>query len=113
MIDMEYLLAVIGGLIAGAVAAWAMANARTRATQVALNAKLEATERQLAERVAELGRSRDEQQQATATLQAESERRAAAQQSAARIPDLEARLSALQEEVAKSRARIAELEAQI
>lgn len=110
---MEYLLAGIGGLIAGGAVAWLMFSARTSAARATLIAKLETTEQQLTERTTELAGLRTEQQRSGDMLRAESERRAAAEQSAARVPELEARLAALQAEASVGRARIAELETQI
>lgn len=61
---MEYLLAGIGlagigGLIAGGVVAWVVLSARARAAQATLVAKLDATERQLTDRTADVASLRE------------------------------------------------------
>lgn len=110
---MEYLFAGIGGLIAGGVVVWVMLSARARAAQATLVAKLDATDRQLADRITDVASLRENQERSAEALRVETERRAAAEQAAARVPALEARLRELQEDTAVSRARIAELETQI
>jgi DNA recombination protein RmuC len=110
---MEYWLFGIGGLLLGGIVAWVLLNARARAAQATLRIQLDTAERRLAENAGELAALRTKQQQDAEALRAESQRRAAAEQTAERVPVLETKLAEVQGLRVQDQARLAELETRI
>jgi DNA recombination protein RmuC len=109
----EIVVAVIFGLAVGAAGAWLLRGARGAASLAALDARLQSLERQLAERSAELDAVKVRHEAAVEALRTESTARAAAEEKAARLPELEARLAERERALDASGRRLAELETRL
>jgi DNA recombination protein RmuC len=109
----EILLTGAAAFVAGAGIAWALRGSRAKADRAVLEARLQATEQQQAEKAQELAAVKVEHGRVQQALATEAERRAAAEVSAARLPVTEANLAAREQELAEHKARLAELETRL
>lgn len=100
-------------LIVGGCASWLVRSVLAKSATTSLEVRLASASQELAERVHEIDSLREERQRLLNALRAESERRAAAETQAARLPALEATLAEREKSVAGLAARIAELETRL
>lgn len=109
----DILSIVIPAFLSGALIAWYLRGAGVRAVVAGLEARLEAAERSLLDRVRELGESKSAHVRTLEQHREESQRRAAAEERAARISDLEIRLQQRDGLLSQHLERIATLETQL
>jgi len=105
-----YLLAAA---LIGVLAGWLIRGLQARAAVARLEAELASAREQQAAQSAELTAVRVEQREALDLLRQESGRRAAAEEQAARVPDLEARLGSRDHALAEQQAKVAALETRL
>lgn len=104
---------ILIALAAGAVIAWLMRGAFARAALAAIETRLGSLEQQHARKVSELDALKADYARSVELLRGESERRAAAEAMASRVPDLEARLAESNRTLAAQGSMLAELETRI
>ena len=109
----DLLLIGIAAFAAGAGIAWLLRGSRAKADIAAAEAHLQSAQQQQAEKVQELAALKIEYGRIQQALSAESERRAASEVTAARVPALETSLSARDKELTEHKAKLAELETRI
>ena len=109
----EILLTGIAAFAAGAAIAWLLRGASAKANIAATEARLESAGQQQAEKVQELAALRIEHGRVQQALSAESERRATAEATAARLPAAEASLAAREQELTEHKAKLAELDTRL
>jgi DNA recombination protein RmuC len=97
----------------GAACAWGLRGAHAKQSLATLEAQYQLLERQHAERGSEVELLRTRYDSALERLRAESADKAAAQASAARVPDLEARLGERETLLARQGERLSELETRL
>ncbi|MBI1732328.1 MAG: DNA recombination protein RmuC [Gammaproteobacteria bacterium] len=110
---MNELLAVLASLLAGAAVAWWVRGIRTSVNAAVAASRLEAAEQKITEQQTALEAAHAELARAREARYAESERRAAAEQAAARIQQVEMLLNEHAGTITAQRATIAELETRI
>jgi DNA recombination protein RmuC len=107
---------IIGAAIAAivaAVAVWSLRGMRAAAAQAALEARLSAAEQQHAERTAEFEALKNAHLRAVEQHRQESERRAAAEERAGRLPDLIAKLEQRDHLILQQQGKLATLDTQL
>lgn len=109
----EALWIAAAAFVAGAAGAWLLRGARDKAAIAGTEALLQSLQEQLADRTGELEASRVRYETATESLRTESAARAAAEEKAARVPELEARLAERERSLALSGAKLAESETRL
>ena len=109
----DLLLIGIAAFAAGAAIAWLLRGSRAKADIAAAEAHLQSAGQQQAEKAQELAGLKIEHGRVQQTLSAESERRAAAEATAARLPALETSLAARAQELTEHKEKLAELEARL
>jgi DNA recombination protein RmuC len=109
----EFLSTAIVACALGAICAWLLRGAQARQSLAAVAAQLESLDRQHAERGSEIEALRLRYDAALERLRAESADKAAAQEKAARVPDLESRLGEREALLARHGERLAALETRL
>ena len=104
---------IAAAFIAGGALAWILRQALGKATSAGMEARLAAAETKSAEQAQQLELARVELTRSREAHHLESERRAAAEQNASRIPELEAKLAQQSATVSTQRAVLAELETRL
>lgn len=103
----------LGAVLAAFCIAWYLRGWRAHAQFAPFKARLESLQQQHTERVAELEALRSDRARVAELYRAETERRAAAEQRAGRVEELEVRLEQRDSQLAQSRETIAALETQL
>jgi len=107
------ILYVLAGLICGGVVAWMVRGLQAKAALARLEVQLESLRTQCSEQRARLDAAKAEQERTLGLLRGETERRASAEQAAARVPDLETNLSSRDRDLADQKAKVAELDTRL
>ncbi|MGH8738484.1 MAG: hypothetical protein ACREVC_14090, partial [Burkholderiales bacterium] len=103
----------VAAFVAGAAGAWLLRGVRENAAIAGAQARMQSLQQQLGERGGELEATRFRHEKTVELLRAESGAKAAAEEKAARVPDLETRLAERDRLLAQAGARLAELETRL
>lgn len=109
----ESILIAVAAFVAGAAGAWLLRGVRENAAIAGAQARMQSLQQQLGERGGELEATRFRHEKTVELLRAESGAKAAAEEKAARVPDLETRLAERDRLLAQAGARLAELETRL
>ncbi len=104
-------LVAVAALVAGAIGAWVLRGMRERSASAISEERLQSAARQLSALEIDIQALRVRHDASVELLRAESAAKAAAEEKAARVPDLEAALAEQNRLLARTGARVAELEA--
>jgi len=109
----EVWIFALGGFAAGAVFAWAIQASRLRAALAPLEQQLVGLREQHTLQLGDVARLRAEHERYQQLLQEESTRRASAEATALRVPELESRIAIRDQTLSSHTAKLAELETRI
>lgn len=110
---MTDILIVIAAFAVGGVIAWLLRGSFAKVNIATLEARLESSGQQQAEKVHELAALKIEHGRVQQALSAESERRAASEVTAARLPALETSLAAREQELTEHKSKLSALETRL